>query len=660
MLSIEERLRKYEPFFGEWKLGDEVELLGKGQSSYVFTIHHLDGQRTAALKVISIPMDEAALKRLRSGRKEEQVQEILKRDYQYARKEIKLMDKLNGTSNIVYFENSAIYARTDLEDGMEGWDVLIRMEKLIPFERYLQNLGSKRTTALMLRIWDELLEGLKACQSPNLKIVHLDIKPQNIFYAPGTDYFKLGDFSEAQQGDLVAVNCKFGTRGYIPPEIEAKRGGDGRADLYSLALVIYSLLNHDCLPFVQPGAENKNGALDRADKMRWSGQAIPRIKGLDPEVMDILVKCLECDPERRYRSAAEVQNALRKILYRDNSNKRSGKRLLPILLTVAALGAMGVLAMFGMRMFGGSGASVAKTPGEMAAITANHEFRILNAAAGGGQEYVYKGTAEPKTDVNVLLNGEVVETVATNRRGQWSVELDEKLLADAENCTVAFAYGSEEPVAMEAFVYDNVVSPLGVGRVYSNSGQMVGAAEAGSTLVLKTRDKTVELGTATAAENNEFRMSFTDGKVLSELGVGAGTELVLLATDLLGNETEMNLRVQTMSTDTVSEEAKNEEEDSDAEWQQVTADTDLEGGALTAETQSFKVFGTATPGKTLELFVGTRQIKSITVDADGKWSIDIQVNEIVISEAGDGKIVFRAVCDKRFDQQKVLEIVYQE
>lgn len=198
---------------------------------------------------------------------------------------------------------------------------------------------------------------------------YLDIKPQNIFYAPGTDYFKLGDFSEAKQsrnGELVAVNSKFGTRGYIAPEINAMRGGDGRADLYSLALVIYSLFNRDCLPFVQHGAEALNEEIECADQMRLSGCEIPRIKGLDPEIMDVLLRCLEMDPERRYRSAADAQMAVRRILYSGGKRGRGVRHVLPLLIALTSLGIAGVLVLFGMSAMRGGKSS--QTAAQVAAI----------------------------------------------------------------------------------------------------------------------------------------------------------------------------------------------------------------------------------------------------------------------------------------------------
>lgn len=629
MLSIEERLRRYEPFFGEWELGENVELLGKGQSSYVFTIHHKNDMRTAALKVISIPMDEAVLKRLKQGGTPEQVQALLKRDYAYARREIETMDLLNGTSNIVYFENSAIYERTDLGDGLKGWDVLIRMEKLIPFERYLKNIGSKRTTALVLRIWDELLEGLKACQSQ--KIVHLDIKPQNIFYAPGTDYFKLGDFSEAQRGELVAVNCKFGTRGYIPPEIEAKRGGDGRADLYSLALVIYSLLNNDYLPFIQPGAQNMNAELDRADKMRWSGQTIPRIKGLNSEIMDILVRCLECDPERRYRSAAEVQNALRKIMYRDNSRRR--KFLIPLLIAVTSLSIAGVLVLFGVSSLRNN-QPVSTAPSAdgqasgVAVISAEAGFEIENGAARGGQKYVYEGTAEPKAEMNVLLNGEVIDSVQANSRGAWSVSIDEDLLAEAKECTVAFAYEDEALGGTPAeltLIYDNEVTPFSVNPVYTNSGLITGSAEAGAEITLVHGSTNENIGTAVAAEDNTFELSLSDGSVLSQKGIGEGHALVLSAEDALGNEA--STRVVVLSPD-----------DANGDVQAITIESDLVANVLSSGQQTIRIWGTAEPGATLEVYANRKKMtegENVTVDAEGNWSYQLAVADIGFDSSGE-------------------------
>ena len=344
MQKLEERIRQYEPFFGEWTLGKEIESLGHGSFGTVFTIRK--GPLVAALKVISIPPNEGYLNDLRLQKlSEEEIRKHIIRDYQYARKEIETMKDLNGTSNVVYFEQSRIYERTDTF----GWDVLIRMEKLVRLDEYLRTISSKNNTQLILHIWDDLLEGLKACQKQG--IVHLDIKPDNIFYSPATDYFKLGDFGEAHKqshGELVIVGGQAGTREYMSPEIYHGRGGDARSDIYSLALTIYQLLNNNRLPFVESSGVITKDDLIHANEIRWSNtREIPKIKGLDSNVMMMLQRCLDYFPDRRFYSAAETQDILRRIVYSGSTLGGKSKNL-GLIIAFVLIGFAGVLVFLGI------------------------------------------------------------------------------------------------------------------------------------------------------------------------------------------------------------------------------------------------------------------------------------------------------------------------
>ncbi|MBQ8110052.1 MAG: protein kinase, partial [Clostridia bacterium] len=274
MDSFEARIRRYEPFFGEWFLGGEI---GKGSFGRVFTIYrNQDGrQSVAVLKVISIPQSEEELDALRrscNGR-EDVVRAQLRKSYAYSVHEIETMNKLNGTSNVVYFEQSAIYERTDTF----GWDILIRMEKLVRLDAWLREDPRRRDLKTIFRIWNDLYEGLKVCQSFGL--VHMDIKPENIFYSPAIDYFKLGDFGEAQLVDnngLAAVGKTVGSYAYMTPEVKDRKGADFSADVYSLALVMYQLLNDDQLPFSHKAGPLTDQDYARINERRWSGEAIPR------------------------------------------------------------------------------------------------------------------------------------------------------------------------------------------------------------------------------------------------------------------------------------------------------------------------------------------------------------------------------------------------
>jgi CheY-like chemotaxis protein len=86
-----------------------------------------------------------------------------------------------------------------------------------------------------------------------------------------------------------------GTVGYMSPEQALGKPMDGRTDIYSLGVVLYQALSGE-LPFS-----------DRLPKVR---------PDLPNEVIAVISRCLEKDPDRRYRSASELVAALEHVLPR--------------------------------------------------------------------------------------------------------------------------------------------------------------------------------------------------------------------------------------------------------------------------------------------------------------------------------------------------------
>ena len=269
MTTVDERVRYYEPFFGKWYLNDPPEVLGQGNSGTVYLVHS-DQDVSAALKVIPIPRDEAQYKeKLQAfGGSEERVREWIDRELRYAQTEIEIMQRMKKENNIVCFEDATIYQRADTY----GYDVIIRMEKLVRLDSFLRvcdfTYNMKRNEELFLRIWIELAQGLRFCEAQG--IVHFDVKPDNIFYAePTRNLFKLGDFGvsiRSENGRKVGEGMIVGTRNYMAPEIYGAYGGDIRSDMYSLALVMYELFNDGKLPYIHspyPSDEENEAALSQ-------------------------------------------------------------------------------------------------------------------------------------------------------------------------------------------------------------------------------------------------------------------------------------------------------------------------------------------------------------------------------------------------------------
>ena len=228
--------QEIEKIWPEWKV---VERIGSGAYGSVYKAVRSDHNLTssAAIKVISIPKDASEMESLRSdGMTQDGTRTYLQGIVDDFVNEIQLMETLKGIQNIVSVEDYKVVERT----GEIGWDIYIRMELLTPFNDWKE--------AEVIRLGIDICSALEICEKK--QIIHRDIKPENIFINE-FGFFKLGDFGIARKlsGTRGGQSIK-GTYNYMAPEVASGTNYDGRVDIYSLGIVLYRLLNNDCLPFV--------------------------------------------------------------------------------------------------------------------------------------------------------------------------------------------------------------------------------------------------------------------------------------------------------------------------------------------------------------------------------------------------------------------------
>lgn len=133
-------------------------------------------------------------------------------------------------------------------------------------------------------------------------IVHRDLKPENVLIAAnGTA--KLMDFGLARSGTsrITAQGQIIGTVFYLPPEVANAQAIDGRADLYSLGVMLYEMVTGE-LPFIGNDplaliAQHIHVAPLPPSKMN---PALPQ--AWDDLILDLMAK----SPEDRPSSAREV------------------------------------------------------------------------------------------------------------------------------------------------------------------------------------------------------------------------------------------------------------------------------------------------------------------------------------------------------------------
>ena len=303
MEAKDNRYTKYEPFFGSWYIKEKI---GHGSFGNVYEIYKRNDEKyRAALKIISIPNDEDDIRqRLASGTTEEAISDYYESVLEELRRENDIMSQLKGNTNIVSYEDHDIIPH---DNGL-GYDILIKMELLTPLVKYIGDGRLSERGVVKLGI--DVARALELCHSKN--IIHRDIKPANIFVSGNGD-FKLGDFGIARIMEKADANMsRKGTLNFMAPEIYIGTPYNETVDLYSLGLVMYTLLNGRG-PFL-PESYTYNDE-DAARNMRFGGTPLPLPENADPELGAIITKACAFASEDRFRSATEMRKALESFFH---------------------------------------------------------------------------------------------------------------------------------------------------------------------------------------------------------------------------------------------------------------------------------------------------------------------------------------------------------
>jgi WD40 repeat protein/serine/threonine protein kinase len=165
--------------------------------------------------------------------------------------------------------------------------------------------------AQILRLAKEIARGLAAAHDRGL--IHRDIKPANIWLdANAGGRVKILDFGLARlstgEQHLTQAGVILGTPAYMAPEQARGEKVDGRADLFSLGVVLYRLAT-GVLPFHGPDMMSTLMALATHEPRPPSAVK----EGVPAALSDLIMRLLTKDQDRRIASAKDVLKELQAI-----------------------------------------------------------------------------------------------------------------------------------------------------------------------------------------------------------------------------------------------------------------------------------------------------------------------------------------------------------
>lgn len=264
---------------GRFEILDEV---GRGGMGIVYRARQLTLDRIVALKMLSANLVDD--------------KEFRERFCQ----EAKIIARL-AHPNVIQ-----VYDIYDVEGEEGGFYIVMEYIDGSPLRDVLREAKGRLPVDRAASIAEQIAAGLGYAH--NQGIIHRDIKPDNIMMLPG-DRVKITDFGIARlRGSSVQTQTgvSMGTPQFMSPEQAAGKSVDARSDLYSLAVVLYTMVTGE-LPFSgdSPVAIALKQIQETPRRPSEVNAAVP------PALDTIILKGMAKQISERYQSAEAFGEALR-------------------------------------------------------------------------------------------------------------------------------------------------------------------------------------------------------------------------------------------------------------------------------------------------------------------------------------------------------------
>ncbi|MBN1442726.1 MAG: protein kinase [Planctomycetes bacterium] len=284
-----------------------VRLIGSGAQGDVYLAEDTRLSRRVALKVLAVPFLGAAGARERF------------------RREAAIASRLDDPGICSVYDagdsDGASYIAMRYLEGRTLADIIAEARDEKPLA-VASSTSARERIQQRVRLVERVARSLHRAHEAGL--VHRDIKPGNIFVTEAGDPvildFGLARDEESELTTLTRSRDILGTPAYMSPE-QISGGSirvDARSDVYSLGVVLYECLTLE-RPFQAPTRE--------ALYQRILTSTPPDPRKLNPQVSKdlkvILETALEKDRDRRYQTALDLAEDLRRVRSREPIRVRS-------------------------------------------------------------------------------------------------------------------------------------------------------------------------------------------------------------------------------------------------------------------------------------------------------------------------------------------------
>lgn len=298
---------------------NQMILLGKGGSAYVFEAKHRKSTESRfAIKVIGFKNTNIDVEDFNKSADIQKNVEAYQND----------VVKIYGSTELwLEFDEedqvTAIFKKKPENSTKRSMHLqFIVMEKITPVIESMNGIELKITPEGLLGNEKEVLKlaspvGMALKRAHDKKILHRDVKLENVFYSEKDKRYKLGDFGIAKKTKNGFADTVAFTKGYVAPEVKkAAESYDNTADIYSFGMMLYVLMNGLKFPESNTYTVNVHAQYQK-------GYVVPPPESpISEDFYYIITKACMYDPDQRYQSMEEMLIDIEGLV----SNKRVAYR----------------------------------------------------------------------------------------------------------------------------------------------------------------------------------------------------------------------------------------------------------------------------------------------------------------------------------------------